>query len=401
AFSGILSQEKFSERPDATTPSVPSTATAPEPANSSPTQTTAPSAASSTTPADAPTMADSSAIDDVTDPAMRKLIQHLVGQGFFEPVTDGRFYPNDPISRAELVTLLYRAYQLNNPFVSEFPYYRDVETDHWAYQPIEAFRVKRWVSGMNDDGYFMPDKPVSLLETALVIHRSLPKQHIRTPLTEAATVLAALQDELDDKPAEAVWALTRNIKGHLIPYNPAQPYNQFQRPITRLEAVAMLGLLEQITRQYEVNTDDAMPLPENLVLTVSPAESLTFSQIQAGQTVAVTVQDPVTLPNTAMGIIERGSKGTGVITAVNQANRQASVVIDEIILPSGKVFTTRAELSLAFKDVRKLLLSEDIKHPGDTPENELFMVVPGQVYTMTTLPLPASKPPAPTTPTTP
>ncbi|MCA9842377.1 MAG: S-layer homology domain-containing protein [Cyanobacteria bacterium HKST-UBA03] len=122
AFSGILSQEKFSERPDATTPSVPSTATAPEPANSSPTQTTTPSTTSSTTPADAPTMADSSDIDDVTDPAMRKLIQHLVGQGFFEPVTDGRFYPNDPISRAELVTLLYRAYQLNNPFVSEFPY---------------------------------------------------------------------------------------------------------------------------------------------------------------------------------------------------------------------------------------------------------------------------------------
>lgn len=113
---------------------------------------------------------------------------------------NGKFYPDQPLTRAELVAFVDRAFGLKsayaknqvtlseaNPTVTETVYgeqpvpdFPDLAPDHWAYQTIRVAVANGVLRGY-PDGTIRPDSPVSRAEVAVVFDRLvgplLPMQH--------------------------------------------------------------------------------------------------------------------------------------------------------------------------------------------------------------------------------
>lgn len=92
---------------------------------------------------------------------------------------DGLFHPDDPITRAELVTIVTRLDERfdEGEWYGDLPF-DDVPADHWALSVL-SFAVNRgWLSGDTYDdgaltGSFRPDDSITRAETMAVLNRML------------------------------------------------------------------------------------------------------------------------------------------------------------------------------------------------------------------------------------
>jgi len=96
----------------------------------------------------------------------------------FEGGSDGKFRPNDPVSRGELATVMVRYLQLETGKPIEL-HYKDVGAQHWAAPAIESLFRNGMISGY-PDGTFKPANGIIRSEAVTLINRML----YRGPLTE-------------------------------------------------------------------------------------------------------------------------------------------------------------------------------------------------------------------------
>jgi competence protein ComEC len=87
---------------------------------------------------------------------------------------DGSFKANDPISRAELATLLVRAYELSGKDTLTFT---DVKSSHWAYGAIQIL-VKNDITGGYPDNTFRPNNNVTRAEFATFLTRIIKNNQV-------------------------------------------------------------------------------------------------------------------------------------------------------------------------------------------------------------------------------
>ncbi|MCI8478059.1 MAG: family 10 glycosylhydrolase [Oscillospiraceae bacterium] len=96
-----------------------------------------------------------------------------IAQGYL----DGTFRPEQPVSRAELVQLLWS--YTEDPAVQNSQPFPDVSLRHWAASSIAYAAEQGWVSGYLD-GTFRPDQPVSRAEAVKLINAALGRQSTPT-----------------------------------------------------------------------------------------------------------------------------------------------------------------------------------------------------------------------------
>lgn len=97
-----------------------------------------------------------------------KYVIFLRGKGIISGYPDGRFHPQDPVTRAALAVILVRMKNLApDPEAAGFP---DV-TGHWAVGAIGAARAAGCLEGY-PDGRFRPEKGVTRAEVAALICRA-------------------------------------------------------------------------------------------------------------------------------------------------------------------------------------------------------------------------------------
>ncbi|MFA7533167.1 MAG: S-layer homology domain-containing protein, partial [Tissierellaceae bacterium] len=84
---------------------------------------------------------------------------------------DGNFKPDRQITRAEIATIFARILNLDN-YVKNETMYKDVELDAWYARAVEAASRRGLFEGY-EDGRFRPDDPISRAELAAVIARYL------------------------------------------------------------------------------------------------------------------------------------------------------------------------------------------------------------------------------------
>lgn len=110
--------------------------------------------------------------------------------------SDGKFRPEDPITRAEFAAMASAFAEL--PHAESAPF-NDVNKSHWAYDDINSAAEAGWIVGY-PDGSFRPESEISRAETVTLINRLRNRK-----ITAAELRVLGVQNPYTDL-SESYWA---------------------------------------------------------------------------------------------------------------------------------------------------------------------------------------------------
>ena len=96
-------------------------------------------------------------------------ISTLTNAGILKGFEDGNFRPNEPVTRAQMATIIARFANLSEGTVS----FTDIEC-HWAQRAIELAAGNGWINGY-EDGTFRPNDKITRAATMAMINRVLDR----------------------------------------------------------------------------------------------------------------------------------------------------------------------------------------------------------------------------------
>lgn len=99
-------------------------------------------------------------------------VNEMAKEGWVTGYSDLTFRPDQPITRAEFLTLLSRAIDLPPGSRSVGSPFRDLSTSYWAYPNILSAYQKGIIEGYAN-GQFKPDEPITRAEMAAMVARGL------------------------------------------------------------------------------------------------------------------------------------------------------------------------------------------------------------------------------------
>lgn len=105
------------------------------------------------------------------DMATRKAIMTVAEKGYFKG-SNGKFLPNDPMTRKHMAVVLQRAFQLKTTSAA-YEGYSDVPTTNDGYTAIKA--VSQNGIAMGSNGQFMPSEPTKRSQFSVFLYRALEK----------------------------------------------------------------------------------------------------------------------------------------------------------------------------------------------------------------------------------
>ena len=95
-------------------------------------------------------------------------VNYLASKGILNGYEDGTFRPENPITRAEVATILVRANtDIKKEIKAVFP---DVKEEYWAKKYIDKANELRYMIGY-EDGTFRPENPITRAETVVTLNR--------------------------------------------------------------------------------------------------------------------------------------------------------------------------------------------------------------------------------------
>lgn len=150
------------------TPTPTSTPTPTPTPTASPTPTVTPTPTSTPSPTPTPTL---SFFPDLSNHWARDFVENLALRGLINGYPDGLFHPDNPITRAEFTKILVLALNLEliNP---PQPQFSDVPQDFWGFTYIETAQAKGIVKGIGQ-GEFAPQRNITRAEIVTMIGRAL------------------------------------------------------------------------------------------------------------------------------------------------------------------------------------------------------------------------------------
>ncbi len=109
--------------------------------------------------------AAAASVSDISGHWAQATIQSWVDSGKISGYPDGTFKPENNISRAEMVTLINKAYSLSAGIGTSFT---DVPTSNWAYAEVQKGVANGYVSG-DGNGLFRPNSTITRAEAAVML----------------------------------------------------------------------------------------------------------------------------------------------------------------------------------------------------------------------------------------
>jgi peptidoglycan/xylan/chitin deacetylase (PgdA/CDA1 family) len=172
-------------------------------------------------------------------------IKMWVEKGYLKMYEDGTFRPNDPVSRAEFVSMINKLFNLTVPGPIEF---WDVQAKDWYYEAIAIASQAGYVTGWGDKS-FRPNEPITREEASAMLGRLIL---IEENSQERISHLHADSDLVSD--------FARQYVTYFVHHELLEGYDDKtlkpQLPLSRAEAVVLLdrvaGLLN-INRTYYAN----------------------------------------------------------------------------------------------------------------------------------------------------
>ncbi|WP_349408662.1 C40 family peptidase [Pseudalkalibacillus sp. SCS-8] len=97
-------------------------------------------------------------------------INAVMKKGFFGGYADGTFHPDKPITRSEIASLFTRAFNLSNN--GSGIAFSDVSKGYWAYTSIQTLTANN-IAGGYSDNTFRPKNNATRAEFSVFLHRAL------------------------------------------------------------------------------------------------------------------------------------------------------------------------------------------------------------------------------------
>lgn len=94
-------------------------------------------------------------------------VEYALAQGYFAGMGDGRFYPDEPLSRAQLSQVLWT---VGGCLESDSAGFTDAGPDDWFYPAISWCRQEGLIAGY-EDGSFLPDAQLTREQLAFILYR--------------------------------------------------------------------------------------------------------------------------------------------------------------------------------------------------------------------------------------
>ncbi|NMC27779.1 MAG: hypothetical protein GYA42_06485 [Syntrophomonadaceae bacterium] len=168
-------------------------------------------------------------LSDISDNWAFSQIFYLVDKGIVAGYADGTFRPNNPISRAEFITITNRAFGFANTSAIQ---YTDVRNSDWFYGEIAKAKAAGYIAGFSD-GSMRPNSQISRQEVAAIMARVL---NLDTTVPGELSFVDA--DSIPDWSRNAIAAMVKGgyISGY--PDGKFRPTNA----ISRAEAAVIISL---------------------------------------------------------------------------------------------------------------------------------------------------------------
>lgn len=123
-------------------------------------------------------------LSDINDaPWAEEAINSLVEKGVLSGRGDGKFYPNDTVTREEFVKIIVEAFEISKDH--DGAEFSDVDNDRWSYEYIAAALKAGIVSG-DSESTFNPTGRMSRQDMAVIIYRTAKALGFELPEEGAA-----------------------------------------------------------------------------------------------------------------------------------------------------------------------------------------------------------------------
>ncbi|RTL46157.1 MAG: hypothetical protein EKK48_02130 [Candidatus Melainabacteria bacterium] len=187
-----------------------------------------------------------------------KYINMLSDQGVIGAEPDGKFLPNQPVTRAVFAYWLVKVLGLDTQPVSGKPSFADVKVTDWCYKPIEIIRQNNYISGYADG--FRPNQLIQRADLISIIARTL-----NAPTPDKAAIDKTLST-YTDKNKIPEWAKVGIAQATIakIIVGPNPKVIEATKICTRGEAAGLLYRLNQyVTHQtIQDTTEQALAAAE-------------------------------------------------------------------------------------------------------------------------------------------
>lgn len=118
----------------------------------------------------------------------------VVSQGLMSGYPDGTFKPNEPMTRAEVSSVIASAYNMTQS-TSNSPF-SDVSQNHWAFSSIMAM-VDNHITTGYPDGTFKPSEPMTRAQFSVFLAKTINPQFVQESMliAKAIDIAQILKDE--------------------------------------------------------------------------------------------------------------------------------------------------------------------------------------------------------------
>jgi S-layer homology domain len=183
-----------------------------------------------------------------------KYVVRLSDKGIIPAAGDGRFNPDQPVTRAQLADWMVKVLGLENQPVPTTSSFADVSPSDWFFHSVEIIRQNNYISGYADG--FRPNQFIQRAEVMTILSRTLDMQE--PDLQSIASELA----KYTDGSKVPGWAKTGVAKASAagILVNDQNP--QILNPTaicTRGDAAALLSRLDEYKGQQQVEVGERLP----------------------------------------------------------------------------------------------------------------------------------------------
>lgn len=103
------------------------------------------------------------AFSDIENSWYKESILELKAEWLVNWYWDGRFWPDDNVTRAEILAIILNAAEINIPEMDNEKCFPDVALDTW-YAPYICYAAKNDITSWYEDGNFKPNGSVSIIE---------------------------------------------------------------------------------------------------------------------------------------------------------------------------------------------------------------------------------------------